>query len=105
MGHNLPKFGESGWGVSHTGTKEVEGVRREKQDGEEKKAKNRQNLGVEKKSKQIGTMVLGRIDPRPNQEGSGTRPFNHKYLRKGSTCPNTEHTQSYIGTSPEGLCA
>ena len=32
MGHTLPKFGESGWGVSRTGSKEVEGVMREKQD-------------------------------------------------------------------------
>ncbi len=40
MGHTLPKFGESGWGVSHTGSKEVEGVMREKQDGKEKKQKS-----------------------------------------------------------------
>ncbi len=40
MGNILPKFGESGWGLSHTGTKEVEGVRREKQDGEKKKHKS-----------------------------------------------------------------
>ncbi len=40
MGQTLPKFGGSGWGVSHTGTKEVESVRREKQDGEEKKQKS-----------------------------------------------------------------
>ena len=40
MGNTLPKFGESGWGLSHTGTKEVEGVRREKQDGEKKKKKS-----------------------------------------------------------------
>jgi hypothetical protein len=41
----------------------------------------------------------------PNQERSGTRPFNHKYLRKGPTCPNTKHIQVHIGTSPESLCA
>jgi hypothetical protein len=37
MRPTIPKFGESGWCVSHTGTKEVEGVRRERQDGEKKK--------------------------------------------------------------------
>ena len=31
MGHTPTKFGETGWGVSHTGTKEVDWVRREKQ--------------------------------------------------------------------------
>ena len=31
MGHTPTKFGEMGWGVSHTGTKEVDWVRREKQ--------------------------------------------------------------------------
>ena len=40
MRPTIPKFGESGWCVSHTGTKEVEGVRREKQDGEKKKKKS-----------------------------------------------------------------
>ena len=31
MGDTPPKFGESGWGVSHTARKEVDGVRREKE--------------------------------------------------------------------------
>jgi hypothetical protein len=48
MGHTPPKFGESGWCVSHTGTKEVEGVRRERQDGV-KKNKNPAKLFDENK--------------------------------------------------------
>jgi hypothetical protein len=31
LGDTPPKFGESGWGVSHTARKEVDGVRREKE--------------------------------------------------------------------------
>jgi hypothetical protein len=31
MRHTPPKFGESGWGVGHTRTKEVEAFRKEKE--------------------------------------------------------------------------
>ncbi len=39
MGHTPTKFGESGWGDSHTGTKEVNATKREKEGQEQKKEK------------------------------------------------------------------
>ena len=74
-------------------------------DGEEKKLKILEKLSAQKKSKNVHQRSLGESTHDPNQEGSESRPFNHEYLRKGSTCPITRHTQVYIGTSPEGLCA
>ncbi len=65
MGHTLPNFGESGWGVSRTESKEVEGVMREKQDGEGKKRFFRQKCPAKKKIENFASKVPGRIDPSP----------------------------------------
>jgi hypothetical protein len=69
-----------------------------KMDGEKKKTKIRQKRGVSQKNKKVHGKSLGESTHDPNQEGSGDRPFNHRYLRKGPTCPITEHIQSCIGT-------
>ncbi len=79
--------------------------RNNKMDGKKKKRQIRQNCPTKTKSKNVHQRSLGESTHDPNQEGSEGRPFNHEYLRKGPTCPITEHTQVYIGTSPEGLCA
>ena len=43
MGHTPTKFGETGWGVSHTGTKEVDWVRRVEDETRKNKWKNKTN--------------------------------------------------------------
>jgi hypothetical protein len=50
-----------------------------------KRKKKRQKEGVAKKLFFFFTVVLGRIDHDPNQEGSESRPLDHVNLRKGST--------------------
>ena len=50
MGHTPTKFGETGWGVSHTETKEVDWVRREKHWRAKKNKKmEKKNNGQKKK--------------------------------------------------------
>ena len=49
MGHTPTKFGETGWGVSHTGTKEVDWVRREKQWRAKKNKKMEKKTNGQKK--------------------------------------------------------
>ena len=54
MGHTPTKFGETGWGVSHTGTKEVDWVRREKQ----WRAKQKQKMGKKKSTAKTKTNLF-----------------------------------------------
>ena len=53
---------------------------------------------LEKNQKIWSRWCSGDSTPDPDQDGSEDRPLDHRYLRKGPPCPNTEHIHTYIGT-------
>ena len=102
MGHTPTKFGETGWGVSHTGTKEVDWVRREKQwrakqeqkNGEKKKKKtNRQN---KQKSFFFGKSPMLGLKLRAFPDGPRGRPLDHRRGLIRSTWPSTHQQKTYL---------
>ncbi len=64
MGDTPPKFGESGWGVSHTARKEVDGCQERERGKEVTNTKKGKKLDpmVKEKQKKICSKASGEID-------------------------------------------
>ncbi len=91
------KFGATGWSRSNTGTKHVEGIKREKEEESEKhKEEKKRSNGRKKKTPKNHKMSSGRIDLVAFQEGLRARPLDHRKFLIRSICWNTVRQSSYI---------
>ena len=90
MCNTPPKFGGGGWGVGCGGQSAVK-VTENENGWRRKKTQIRQKEELEKKKKfgHIGTRGGSTIEAFPVE--SETRPLDQKYLRKASTCLQTDN--------------
>ena len=98
MGHTPTKFGETGWGVSHTGTKEVDWVRREKQwrAKKNKKMEKKNNGQKKKKSFFFGKSPILGLKLRAFPDGPRGRPLDHRRGLIRSTWPSIHQQKTYL---------
>ena len=99
MGHTPTKFGDTGWGVSHTGTKEVDWVRREKQwraKQEQKNGGKKTNRQNKKKSFFFGKSPMLGLKLRAFPNGPRGRPLDHRRGLIRSTWPSRHHQKTYL---------
>ena len=99
MGHTPTKFGETGWGVSHTETKEVDWVRREKQwrakknkkmEKKQPTAKKKQKSFFFRKSPMLGLKL------RAFPDSPRGRPLDHRRGLIRSTWPSRHYQKTYL---------
>ena len=82
MANISPKFGVVRLSVRCGGQVDVKVTQKQKLDGDNKMKKSGKKRSWKKKSL---LWSLGGSTLKPNQEGSGRRPLNQRYLRKATT--------------------